>query len=89
LKVHSQFINCEWTFNHAQLGSAIDLSVWHPVSDGMTVQVNFTNTKVEIHGKHVQSLGGLNGLGTLYIDSIPTRFAGYASFSGNSRTCLA
>ena len=84
-----EFINCEWTFNHAQLGSAIDLSVWHPVSDGMTVQVNFTNTKVEIHGKHVQSLGGLNGLGTLYIDSIPTRFAGYASFSGNLRTALA
>jgi len=28
-------------------------------------------------------------LGTLYIDSIPTRFAGYARFSGNLRTALA
>ena len=84
-----EFINCGWFFNHAQLGAAIDLSVWHPVSDGVTVQVNFTNTKVQIHGTHDQTLGSLNGLGTLYIDSIPTTFAGYAEFTVNARTALA
>ena len=83
------FSNCYWSSNEARLGDAIDLSVWHPVSDGVTVQVSFENITVECHEDRAQKRGSLVDVGTMYIDSIPTTFDGYVNFTLNTHTALA
>ena len=84
-----EFSNCYWSSNEARLGDAVDLSVWHPVSDGVTVQVSFKNITVECHGERAQKPGSLVDMGTMYIDSIPTTFDGYINFVSNMHTALA
>ena len=84
-----EFSNCYWSSNEARLGDAVDLSVWHPVSDGVTVQVSFKNITVECHGERAQKSGSLVDMGTMYIDSIPTTFDGYINFVSNMHTALA
>ena len=83
-----EFTNCFWSLNKAKLGAAIDLSVWHAVDNGSTVQVQFTNTTILFH-QNVQTPGSLVGIGALYIDSIPTAFIGYVNFSSNLNSAVA
>ena len=84
-----EFVNCIWDGNQARLGAAIDLSVWHPVINGSTVQVWFTNTLIVNQTSNLLTPGTLVGLGAVYIDSIPTVFDGYAHFIVNKHSALA
>ena len=81
------FTNCQWHSNKARLGAAVDLSVWHPLANQVTVEVYFTNTTINSSGHH-PTLGSLVGLGAVYINFVPTHFVGYTHFTSNPSTAL-
>ena len=81
------FTNCQWYWNKAQLGAAVDLSVWRPLANQETVEVYFTNTTIN-SSRHYPFLGSLVGLGAMYINSVPTSFVGYTNFTSNPSTAL-
>ena len=83
-----EFKNCNWTSNKARHGVAIDLSVWHVVSKGAIVQVTFINATIVSH-HYFQAKGSTVGIGTLYIDTVPTVFQGYTNFTSNHHSALA
>ncbi|XP_065910912.1 uncharacterized protein [Dysidea avara] len=88
------FINCTWTSNHAVLGSAVDLSVWHPNKTGVLSTVvfskcSFANNTNQPYVKNVFNFESSIGTGTLYSDSIPLEFQGDVYFEGNIGSALA
>lgn len=83
-----EFKHCDWTLNEARIGAAVDLSLWHPVSNGAVVHVNFTDTTVTYH-HYAQPAGSIVGVGAFYTDSVPAEFYGYANFAFNTFTALA
>ncbi len=86
------FCDCTWVQNVARVGSAVDLAVWHPVSDGAVVRPSFSNCTFSENNANYITSASLNGtfvgLGTLYSDSIPTEFD-FVNFTQNSQTALA
>ena len=83
-----EFKHCEWTSNKARLGAAVDLSLWHPVSNGAVVQVKFTDTIISSH-HYDQPTGSIVGIGAFYTDSVPAVFYGYANFAFNTFSAFA
>ena len=86
------FKNCLWEWNTAQVGTALDLSVWHPVFLGALVQPSFSNCifrKNSVSYAEESSSSNIAGLGAMYTDSIPILFTDYVEFSHNSQTALA
>ena len=83
-----EFRGCKWVSNDANLGAAIDLSIWHPIGNGAVVQVQFKDTNVtqdctQTTGKIITAHSG-----AVYIDSVPTVFYGYANFISNNDTAI-
>ena len=86
------FKNCLWELNTARVGTAIDLSVWHPVFAGVIIQPSFSNCTFRQNNANYakeSSNGNIAGLGAMYTDSIPILFSDYVKFSQNSHTALA
>ena len=83
-----------WTENMAPVGSAISMIGWHEVThDGAIIApvlgecVFHLNRPPSIDHSicDIQSVGK----GTVYLDSIPIQFSGYAKFLNNKHTALA
>ncbi len=85
------FSRCRWHGNKARVGAAVDLSVWHAVSNGSTVRVVLRDIIVAHHtiGSNLQQPGTVVGLGAMYIDTMPVHFDGYIHFHDNYHTALA
>ena len=86
------FEECKWENNTARVGTAVDLSVWHPVPEGAPVKPSFSNctfTKNNANYANDDSNGTFVGLGALYADSTPVVFTDYVKFSHNTQTALA
>ena len=85
-----EFHNCSWFSNTGRLGSAIDLSLWHPVVSGSAVTSVFDNC--EFHNNYyIQplNLDQYVGIGALYSDNIPVSFTGETVFHNNSHSAVA
>lgn len=84
------FSNCVWESNIARVGSGVDLTLWHTVSNGATTTPNFidcmflTNT-----ANYTSELGDYVGFGAFYSDSVPVNFHGTTTFEKNSQSALA
>ena len=82
------FINCTWQHNIARLGSALDAYI-HPYPFGKAANftidsckfINNTNHYTDLLVKH-------QGIGTLYLWSVPIFFKGKSTFAGNSGSAL-
>ncbi len=86
------FHNCTWRSNTARVGTAVDLSVWHPVSEGALVRPLFSYCSFSWNNANyarITTIGSFVGLGTLYSDSIPALFKNNVNFSHNTQTALA
>ena len=84
-----KFVNCEWRFNTARLGSAVNLAVWHAVLRGAELEAKFTNCSFEKNNvTYIADLGGVVGVGTFFTDSIPVQFSGYIEFENNTQSAL-
>ena len=84
-----EFVNCEWRFNTARLGSAVNLAVWHAVLRGAELEAKFTNCSFEKNNvTYIADLGGVVGVGTFFTDSIPVQFSGYIEFENNTQSAL-
>ena len=85
-----QFANCEWVSNVARLGSAVDLTAWHPVTEGVLLHVKFSDCRFRDNTvMYVAPLGGAVGVGTFFTDSIPVEFSGSIIFERNDQSALA
>ena len=86
------FEDCKWESNTARVGTAVDLSVWHPVPEGAPVKPSFSNctfTRNNANYANDDSSGTFVGLGALYADSTPVVFTDYVKFSHNTQSALA
>ena len=84
------FSQCLWMDNVARVGSAADISVWHPVAHGAVVKPTFTScTFINNSALYTDVLGTPVGIGALYIDSIPIAFVDGVWFISNTQTALA
>ena len=86
------FKDCVWKFNTARVGTAVDLSVWHPVSEGSVVKPSFSNCIFKTNNANYvekTSSGTFTGLGAMYSDSIPVLFTDNVEFAHNTHTALA
>ena len=78
------FHHCVWDCNNASLGSAVDLSLWHSITQGVPVlpqfhSCNFTsNLNPDV----------LVGVGAVYLDSVPVSFYGTNYFVNNQYSAL-
>jgi len=86
-----RFVNCTWKYNHAALGSAVDLSVWHPNKTGVLLTVVFYNCTFigNINNPPLVQTESYLGTGALYSDSIPLAFEGRVFFQNNNGSALA
>ena len=81
--------HCYFSNNSGHLGAALDISLWHSSIEGRNPYLVIANCSV-INNKAIeQSNGGLIGIGTVYIDSLPVSFIGNISFYNNSGSALA
>jgi predicted outer membrane repeat protein len=88
---HLSFNNCSWIDNKAKLGSALDMSAFHPVTSGYISDVilancSFFNNSID-HDQHndgtfkqIYRLGS----GAMRIDRINVLFNDYISFINNA-----
>ena len=86
------FKSCSWKNNIARVGTAVDLSVWHPVSTGAVVKPSFSRCIFRNNSADYaenNSSGTFVGLGAMYTDSIPILFTDNVNFSHNTHTALA
>ena len=90
-----KFANCKWDNNDAVLGSAVDLSVWHPTKYGALSTVLFKNCEFFENTNKPRNIhttfytGSTLGTGTLYSDSIPLAFQDFVNFTNNDGSALA
>ena len=87
------FTRCVWNKNRAVLGSAIDLSVWHPIKTGVLSKVlfsdcNFTGNVNQRTNKAYYTASSL-GTGAFYSDSIPVVFQNSVYFQNNNGSAMA
>ena len=88
------FTRCSWKANRAVLGSAIDLSVWHPIKRGVLSTVlfadcNFTENVNEPPYNTTYYTESHLGTGAFYSDSIPIAFHNYVNFTDNIGSAMA
>ena len=84
------FNRCHWWKNVARVGSAADISIWHPIVFGAVVKPTFTNCEfINNSASYTTKLGSPVGKGALYIDSVPVTFNVSVSFISNTHTALA
>ena len=84
------FTNCGWINNTARLGSAIDMSLWHESTDGVSVRPRLTNCSFESNTvEYTKQFGQAAGLGTIYTDSIDIIFDGKLDVVNNYGTGIA
>ncbi len=84
-----EFVDCHWSYNEAILGSAVDLSLWHPVTEGAKVTASFVNCTFSSNNRtYSRDLDGKVGIGTFFSDSIPVCFHGYINFTSNEQSAL-
>ncbi|XP_019858508.1 PREDICTED: uncharacterized protein LOC109586744 [Amphimedon queenslandica] len=86
------FYNCTWNKNIARLGSAIDLSLWNinGFSDGSLVASPYFEESTFVNNtiKYTKYYGTPTGIGAVYTDSVPLKFTGSNTFSGNIGSAL-
>ena len=88
------FTRCLWNKNRAVLGSAIDLSVWHPIKTGVLSKVLFSdcefigNVNERTKNKTYYKASSL-GTGAFYSDSIPVAFQNSVYFQNNNGSAMA
>ena len=84
------FSRCHWWKNIARVGSAADISIWHPIVFGAVVKPTFTNCEfINNSALYTTKLGSPVGKGALYVDSIPVTFKDSITFTSNTQTALA
>ena len=87
------FSNCSWRNNAAVLGSAIDLSVWHPIKNGVLSKVVFSNCDFFENTNDPKRTTYYKesslGTGAFYSDSIPVAFQYTVKFKNNIGSALA
>ena len=84
------FKKCLWQENVARVGSAADISVWHPIASGAVVKPSFTVCNFYNNSaQYTSNLGSQVGVGALYVDSVPVTFSGEVWFISNTQTALA
>ena len=88
------FNNCLWINNRAVLGSAIDLSVWHSIKNGVLSPVlfyecNFTGNVNEPSDRSTYYKESYLGTGAFYSDSIPVVFQNSVYFQNNNGSAMA
>ena len=84
------FNGCNWQKNVARVGSAADLTIWHPIASGAVVNPTFTRCKfLENSASYTTQLGSQVGIGALYADSIPITFFEDVQFISNTQTAMA
>ena len=84
------FVNCNFYKNVARAGSAADLAVWHSVARGATAEAYFTDCKFyQNYGNYTRKLGTVEGIGAMYVDSIPVFFQSSVTFEDNTHSALA
>ena len=90
---HLSFTNCSWRNNAAVLGSAIDLSVWHPIKTGILSKVIFFNCEFIGNTNDLKRTTYYKesslGTGTFYSDTIPIVFQYCVKFQDNVGSALA
>ena len=78
-----------WTGNIAPVGSAISMIGWHEVTHGAVIAPELEECLFHANGPpHIRNEQS-DGKGTVYLDSIPLRFAGLANFINNQHTAIA
>ena len=78
------FTNCIWSNNIAQYGSALDVSHFHPVSEGIIHEVIIKNCSfIENSVIYTHSLGKPLGSGAMYVDEVPITFDKSVEFINN------
>ena len=84
------FSDCRWENNVARVGSAADISVWHPVPSGAVVKPSFTSCVfINNSASYTNTPGVQVGLGAVYVDSIPVTFIKDVQFISNTHTSLS
>lgn len=86
---HLQLFSCNFSLNTARLGSAIDLSIFHPSTQGVFPSIElrdvlFSRNKALYHNRQ----GAPVGIGAVYIDTLCIEFAGNVTFDGNLGSAL-
>ena len=83
-----RFINCTWQHNIARLGSALDVYV-HPYPFGIAANFTIDSCKFINNTNHYTELPVVRqGIGTLYLWSVPIFFCGKNTFTGNYGSAL-
>lgn len=78
------FTNCSWTSNTARLGSAVDLALWHEITEGTASKPQLINCSIVGNSVDYTNLFGAPlGFGTIYSDSIDICFKGTLDVVGN------
>ena len=88
------FNSCLWIKNRAVLGSAIDLSVWHSMKQGVLSSVvfyecNFTENTNKPASDSTYYKESYLGTGAFYSDSIPVTFQKFVNFHDNKGSAMA
>ena len=87
-----EFHNCSWIDNRGRVGSALDTSVWAPLSSGSSVKPKFTNCRFIGNDDIYTTLSPLGepiGVGTLNTKSISVLFETAVLFERNNRSAIA
>ena len=79
--------NSRFNHNRARLGSAIDLSAWHPSLNGQVFMPVIENCSFYNNSPHDSS--GRVGVGAVYVDTLHAVFSGNTTFVNNSGSALA
>ena len=84
------FNECQFIQNKARIAFAVDLSVWAPDTGvGALMEPAFRNCIFEGNKELFQNITGYQlGIGTLYVNRVPTTFHGVTTFLGNIGTGL-
>ena len=82
-----QFHHCVWDSNNAHLGSAVDLSLWHSITQGVPVWPHFHSCNFTSN-INPDELGNAVGVGAVYLDSVPVAFYGTNYFVNNQNSAL-
>ena len=78
------FTNCIWSNNIAWYGSALDISCFHPVSEGIIHEVIMKNCSfIENSVIYNHSPGKPLGSGAMYVDKVPITFKKSVEFINN------
>ena len=80
---------CQFENNVGRIGAALDLSLFHPSINGKHLRPLLSSCMFKNNQAINSESGGLIGVGTVYVDSLPVNFSGNVSFNNNSGSALA